>query len=88
MISWRGKMDRHSKRNKGLPDGLLLQDETGTAKGSEIACAASFSFPRTDSARRSFPIPKSPYLIAKAYSEPLGMDLVEQILLQRNFIID
>ncbi len=81
-------MDHHSKRNKGLPGGLLLQGETGTAKGSEIACAAGFDFRGNDSARRSFQIQKSPYIIAKAYSEPLGMDLVEQILLQRNFIID
>ncbi len=81
-------MGCHSKSNKGCPDGFLLQVETEAVKGAEIVNTTGFSLPSKDSTRRTCHIPKNPYLITKAYSEPLGMDLVEKILLQRNFIID
>ena len=81
-------MDSHSKGNNGLPKGLMPQAEAGTPKTSGIVRTAGVNIPANDATRHSYHIPPRPYLIAKAYSEPLGLDLIEQLLLQRDFIID
>jgi len=88
MTSWRGKMDSHSKGNNGLPKGALLQAETGTTNGPEIISTPGVSISEKVLPPQAYQIPRNYYLITKAYTEPLGLDPVEEILLQRDYIID
>jgi hypothetical protein len=88
MTSWRGKMDSHSKGNDGIPKAFLLQGEICTTTGAKIVSTPGVGIAEKASTLQSVQIPRNYYLIAKAYSEPLGLDPVEDILLQRNFIID
>jgi hypothetical protein len=88
MTSGRGKMDSHSKGNNDIPIGFLVQGEITTTNGLKIIRTPGIDIPEKTSTLQSIQIPRNYYLIAKAYSEPLGLDPVEEILLQRNFIID
>ena len=81
-------MDSHSKGNKGLPKGVLLQAETATPNGAEIVSTPDVSISNKASTPQSYQIPRNYYLITRAYTETLGLDPVEEILLQRDFIID
>ena len=55
-----------------------------TTRGLPVESPAVASWP----AIRKKPVKRGPYMIRTAYVEPLGNSLVENILLQRNFIID
>jgi len=81
-------MDSHSKGNNGIPKAFLLQGEISTTNGAKIISTPGVGVPEKNSTLQSIQIPRNYYLIAKAYSEPLGLDPVEEILLQRDFIID
>ena len=81
-------MDRHSHGNKGPPSGLSAQIDSDMLKGSDIAGAGDFDLRDRAELGRTFATIKLPYVISNAYTEPVGIDPVEQFILQRNYIID
>jgi hypothetical protein len=81
-------MDRHSHSNKGPPSGSSPQTDAEIIKGSDIAGAGYFDLRDLSELGRTFAVIKRPYVISNAYTEPVGIDPVEQFILQRNYIID
>ncbi|MBE0583210.1 MAG: hypothetical protein IH612_05540 [Desulfofustis sp.] len=81
-------MDSHSRGNKRLPKGFPVQGELQEKNVSHILHTKPVSKIRKGRAvTRSFRPPDS-YFIAGAYREPERSELIEQLILQREYIID
>lgn len=85
-------MNERSRRKRYFPKGLPFEAETVKNRKDRIVPGAN-TFPidlvsAKCSSGFSRSVLKGPRLIRRAYTEPLGYNLVENILLQRNYIID
>ena len=87
-----GDMNERSRRKKSFPKGLPIESDLEIIQKSQIVQSTKTLPIEFSSVSRSSkdirPIQRRPYMIRRAYSEPLGYNMVENILLQRNFIID
>ncbi|MEE4165617.1 MAG: hypothetical protein V2I35_06425 [Desulfocapsaceae bacterium] len=85
-------MNDHSRGKRRFPKGLPI--ETGPKAKKKIRLDQPLNrLPNARSATLTWSpgkkaTPKGPHMIRKAYFEPLGNTLIENILLQRNYIID
>jgi len=85
-------MNERSRRKKNFPKGLPIESDLEIIQKSQIVQSTNTLPIEFSSISRSSkditPIHRRPYMIRRAYSEPLGYNMTENILLQRNFIID
>ena len=85
-------MNERSRRKNNFPKGLPIESDLEIIQKSRIVQSTNTlpiefsSINRSSKDIRS--IHRGPYMIRRAYSEPLGYNMVENTLLQRNFIID
>ncbi len=86
-------MNDSSRGKRHLPKGFPVDTElkvkkksrrVKTTRGLPVESPAVVTW----SSIKKKPVKKGPHMIRTAYVEPLGNSLVENILLQRNFIID
>ena len=82
-------MDSRSKGKRGLPKGFPF---IGEIEGSKLHSTKLF-FPKELSGsmpadRRNASKQLRSFMITRGYSEPLGFDLIDNLLMQRDFIID
>jgi len=81
-------MDNHSRSNRRPPKGFPLESEPNSIKKSTNLHPLSFFVDDRSRVRHSLISPHATYLIGKAYQEPGGTDLIEEMLMQRDYIID
>lgn len=85
-------MNDRSRGKREFPKGFPVEVDLDTIQKSQVAhssddyCSGRLAV--NWSASQTELIHKRPHLIMGAYSEPLGFNLIENILLQRNYIID
>lgn len=81
-------MDSHSRGNKRLPKGFLAQGEPQRQKRKPFLQSNLVS--TLGKTKVSGKVVKSAgsFIIARAYRDTNGSELIEQLLLQRDFIID
>ena len=78
------RMDSHSWSNRKLEGAIITQDDE-RAPGS---LSHGICYCRHGNDMNPPPLTKNIYVIAKAYNEPRVCNHIENLLLQRNFIID
>ncbi len=85
-------MNDRPRRKRHFPKGFPVEADLGAIKKNRVvhqANALSIECPTVSLAVKYIrPARKGPHMIRRAYTEPLGYNLVENILLQRDFIID
>jgi hypothetical protein len=85
-------MNDRPRRKRHFPKGLPVEaDLCANQKNRLVQPSNSLPIecPSVDwTAKYTSPTCKGPHMIRRAYTEPLGYNLTENILLQRNFIID
>lgn len=81
-------MDRHSHGNKGVSTKLSSLSGSDISNESDMAGTGNFTLLGASDLGQKFSVPVNPYVISRAYSEPIGTDPIEQLILQRNYIID
>jgi hypothetical protein len=81
-------MDSHSRGNKRLPKGFPVQGELQEKNVSHILHTKRVSKTRKARAVTLAIQPPDSYFIARAYRESEGSELIEQLILQRDYIID
>jgi len=92
IVCGEGYMNERSRRKKRLPKGLPFEADKEQSHKIKISQTKE-TFPidfvsancPTSFAR---PVLKGPHLIRRAYIEPIDNNMVENILLQRSYIID
>jgi len=82
-------MDNRSKGKRGLPKGFPFK---GDIEVNNLHSTKLF-FPNEQSGsmladKRNVSKQLRSFVISKGYSEPLGFDFIDNILMQRDFIID
>ena len=77
-------MDRYSWSNRKLPGAMIAPDNEsmpgGLTHGICYCCQEMDVIPA--------PLTRNFYVIGRAYNEPCTLNMIEDLLLQRNFIID
>ena len=92
IVLWGGDMNDRSRGKREFPKGFPVEVDLDTIQKSHVAqssddyCSGCLTV--NWSASQTKLTHKRPHLIMRAYSEPLGFNLVENILLQRSYIID
>jgi len=85
-------MDNRSRGKRYLPKGLPLDGKVTKLNKSDIVRVSDL--PNQESSagnwsnKRLVKSSQKSRLICGAYAEPLGFDMIENILMQRDFIID
>jgi hypothetical protein len=83
-----GSMDSHSRGNKRQPKGFPVQGEVPEKKLQHILHAKpSLKKRKARAVTPPFQAPRS-YLIVRAYREFEGSDFTEELIMQRDYIID
>lgn len=82
-------MDSRSKGKRGLPKGFPFK---GDIEVNNLHSTKLF-FPKEQSEsmladKRNVSKQLRSFVIIRGYSEPLGFDLIDNVLMQRDFIID
>ncbi|NNK94737.1 MAG: hypothetical protein HKP41_10345 [Desulfobacterales bacterium] len=82
-------MDSRTKSKRGLPKGFPFK---GDIEVNNIHSTKLF-FPKEQSGnmladKRNVSKQLRSFVIIRGYSEPLGFDLIDNVLMQRDFIID
>ena len=78
------RMDSHSWSNRKLQGAIIIQDDElspGHLCRGICYCRQGHDF-------NPAPLTKNFYIIGRAYNEPRVCNHIENLLLQRNFIID
>ena len=92
IVLWGGDMNDRSRGKREFPKGFPVEADLDTIQNSQVAQSSDDFFcgclKGKWSVSHSKLIHKRPHFIMRAYSEPLGFNLVENILLQRSYIID
>lgn len=85
-------MNERSRRKKSFPKGLPIESDPEIIQKSQIVQSTNtlpIEFSKTSRSSKDIkPVHRRPYMIRRAYSDPLGYNMVENILLQRDYIID
>lgn len=85
-------MDDRPRRKRHFPKGFPVEaDLKAIQKNRAVHQADALPIERPSvswDVKFTRPTRKGPQMIRRAYMEPLGYNLVENILLQRDFIID
>ena len=85
-------MNERSRGKRNLPAGLISQGAPERLRGREYRSIKEIVIPGRTPRKKSEStlVQKKPstYMISSAYAEPLGFDMVENIVLQREYIID
>ena len=80
-------MDSHSRENNRFPKGFPVEEVQSSRKiiGPLADSLVGFS---KDQKTMTIIQANGQFMIGRAYVEPLSCDLIENMLLQRDFIID
>lgn len=81
-------MDSHSRSNRRLPKGLPFPDDSKITKNKKLLCSNTMLIAGKLPGHRTVPRRHGSFVIGSAYNEPTGDNLIEHIILQRDFIID
>ena len=85
-------MNDRPPRKRHFPKGFPVEADLDAIQKNRLVHPSNslpIECPLVDwTTKYTSPAYKGPHMIRRAYTEPLGYNLTENILLQRNFIID